>query len=312
MDFKIVTIFLLFINTLFAGYEKISLGTIDNYYIGKVSKYELSQMIKEIEYLFESSTGVNVFDYSNNGKPINLIYLPPSKLEQNIQKKIKKQNHIKKELESLKAYLNKEKKEIFSLKLNYEKKSSLYNEKVSKFNDHIEELNRRKDIKKNEFNRLKIDLKKQKENLNKDFKSLRKEQNELKNIINKNNNKIDKYNRKVKEFNFLAKDIESMSRSNKKIRGRTFGLKQTQVKTIFKNGKVIKEKSVKSRMDKIEIYGFSNKAELKAILAHEIGHLIGLPHINAKNALMNPVLQRNQLENLRLTFEDRENFKENF
>lgn len=47
-------------------------------------------------------------------------------------------------------------------------------------------------------------------------------------------------------------------------------------------------------------------------MAHEIGHLVGVPHIDAKNALMNPILQDNQIENLSLTQEDIRNFKENF
>ena len=45
-------------------------------------------------------------------------------------------------------------------------------------------------------------------------------------------------------------------------------------------------------MNKIEIYGFDNKQELKVILAHEIAHLVGIPHINVKDALMNPILQK--------------------
>ena len=65
-------------------------------------------------------------------------------------------------------------------------------------------------------------------------------------------------------------------------------------------------------MSKIEIYGFNNLNELKVILAHEIAHLVGLPHIDKKGALMNPIIQVNQIEKLFLTHEDIELFKRYF
>jgi hypothetical protein len=65
-------------------------------------------------------------------------------------------------------------------------------------------------------------------------------------------------------------------------------------------------------MDKIEIYGFESLGELKAVLAHEIAHLVGVHHINEHNALMNPILQKNQIEDLFLTIKDITNFKNNF
>ena len=61
-------------------------------------------------------------------------------------------------------------------------------------------------------------------------------------------------------------------------------------------------------MNKIEIYGFESLNELKAILAHELAHLVGIPHIEVVGALMNPVLQKNQIENLELTSYDIELF----
>jgi predicted Zn-dependent protease len=52
--------------------------------------------------------------------------------------------------------------------------------------------------------------------------------------------------------------------------------------------------------------------ELKAIIAHEIGHLVGIPHISDKGALMNPILQENQKRRLELTNADIKNFNKYF
>jgi hypothetical protein len=103
-----------------------------------------------------------------------------------------------------------------------------------------------------------------------------------------------------------------MSRSIKKVKGRTFGLKEVSLKTYYKDGKKVKERSVTNSMTKIEIYGFESKEKLKVVLAHEIAHLVGIPHINIKNALMNPLLQKKQIENFSLTDADIRNFKRNF
>ena len=65
-------------------------------------------------------------------------------------------------------------------------------------------------------------------------------------------------------------------------------------------------------MDKIEIYGFDDLNSLKAILAHEIGHLVGVGHIEQQGALMNPILQENQIANLELTPADMEEFEKSF
>ena len=96
------------------------------------------------------------------------------------------------------------------------------------------------------------------------------------------------------------------------INGRTFGFQETTLKTSYINNKEVKEKSIKNSMTKIEIYGFDSIEHLKIILAHEIAHLLGVPHINVKGALMNPILQEEQKEKLFLTLEDIENFRNNF
>ena len=44
--------------------------------------------IAEIETQFESQLGFDVFNYSNNGKPIDIIYMPDMKLEKQIAKKL--------------------------------------------------------------------------------------------------------------------------------------------------------------------------------------------------------------------------------
>jgi hypothetical protein len=130
--------------------------------------------------------------------------------------------------------------------------------------------------------------------------------------LNQYNNKIHSFNNLVKQSQILANEIESLQRSLKVVKGRAFGQIQTIEKTYIKDGKKFKETTTQSSMDKIEIYSFENLDQLKAVLAHEIAHLVGIPHINDSNALMNPILQKNQEKDLFLTIDDIRNFNENF
>lgn len=57
--------------------------------------------------------------------------------------------------------------------------------------------------------------------------------------------------------------------------------------------------------DTINIYAYESTPELRLIIAHELGHALGLGHIDAPTALMNPVLKEQNLENFELTAADR-------
>jgi hypothetical protein len=179
-------------------------------------------------------------------------------------------------------------------------------------NNYIKEVNKQKSLDKNEYNRVQDYVKNERNKIDVDLKEQKKVKNNLTKTLNSYNQKVFSYNNLTREINTLVSEIESMTRSVKVINGRTFGLQETTLKTIYKDGKMTQEKSVKTNMDKIEIYSFDSLSQLKVIIAHEIMHLVGVPHIEVNGALMNPLLQNNQLNKLHLTKEDIENFKNNF
>ena len=148
--------------------------------------------------------------------------------------------------------------------------------------------------------------------LHKELKKLRKEESYIKSVVKKYNSKVRRYNDLIHEYQRLNSQLEIMTRSFKKVKGMTFGVKEIRQKTYYKDGKKHKEKTVRQKMNKIDIYGFDSLKELKTILTHEILHLVGVPHINVKNALMNPIIQKNQLRKLSLTRDDIKNFKKHF
>lgn len=83
MIYKILLLVLLF-DFSFAKYEKVKIGKIDDYYKNKVSYVQLENIIKDIEKNFETTLHMNIFDYSKDGKPIDLIHITPSTMEKRI------------------------------------------------------------------------------------------------------------------------------------------------------------------------------------------------------------------------------------
>ena len=255
---------------------------------------------------------MNIFDYSSNGKPIDILYVPDSKLQRDISKKIDKLNSKKEKLDSLNDFFSTQKVEIDKLEDSYTVQTNLLNKKVDILNNYIKEINKQKKLDKNEYNRVQEYVKNERTKIDIDLKEQKKVKSNLTKTLNSYNQKVFSYNNLTREINTLVSEIESMTRSVKVINGRTFGLQETTLKTIYKDGKMTQEKSVKTNMDKIEIYSFDSLSQLKVIIAHEIMHLVGVPHIEVNGALMNPLLQNNQLNKLALTKEDIESFKNNF
>ena len=312
MIYKTIFLISLLFNISFASYQEVRIGKIDDYYKDKLSEQQLKTIIDEIENTLETQLNINIFDYSSNGKPIDILYVPDSKLENDISKKIDKLNSKKEKLENLKDFFSIQKNEIDRLEESYTIQTNLVNNKVDILNNYIKEVNKQKSLDKNEYNRVQEYVKKERSKIDLDLKEQRKAQSNLTKTLNQYNQKVFSYNNLSREINTLVSQIETMTRSVKKINGRTFGLQETTLKTIYKDGKMVQEKSVQTDMDKIEIYSFDSLAQLKVVIAHEILHLVGIPHIEESGALMNPLLQKNQMERLYLTNEDIGNFRKNF
>lgn len=312
MIYKIIFLTLFLFSSSPAAIQDVRIGSIDDYYASKITKTELKQIIDEIETQFESQLGFDVFNYSNNGKPIDIIHMPAMKLEKKIVSKTKKLQRKKEKIDDLKKSFPDEKRRIEEYQKNLTKFATHINTMTISLDSYIKDANKRRDFNSSEYKKTQLYVETKQTRIKREIVNLRKERRVLRRMLDKYNKKIRSLNNLVNSHNVLAHQITRMSRSVKKVKGKTFGLKEVNLKTYYKDGKKVKEKTIKTSMTKIEVYGFESKAKLKVILAHEIGHLVGIPHINVKNALMNPILQQSQIDNLSLIKADIRNFKRNF
>lgn len=312
MIYKITLPLLTFFTLSFASFQEVKIGKIDDYYKDKLTEQQLKSIIDEIKHTFESELNMNIFDYSQNGKPIDILFETPSKLEEKIQKKMENINSKLEKIKELKTLFPQIKDEMTISQNSYNEQTSILNMKVQELNEYIRDINNKGSLSKDEYLKVQNYINIEKKDIDLESKKQKKLQMDLTKLFNHYNQKVFSFNNLVNDINRLNNEIESMNRSFKKIRGKTFGEENTIIKAYYKDGELVKEKSTTTTMNKIEIYGFDNLKQLKAVLAHEIAHLVGIPHIEAKNALMNPILDKSQEENLILTPEDILNFKENF
>jgi len=313
MNFKLlITVLILLFNFSYASFQEVRIGKIDAYYEDKITQEELREIIDEIEETLETQLDMDIFDYSQSGKPIDILYVPASKMEQRINKKLEKLRIKSARIEKLRIGFSKKENEIDLFQKEIKAKNAVLNKKVKRYNDYITVQNGNISKTKREYDAIQKEARSRQLKLNTAIKKFKKEQRKFKRLVLSYNNKGFSYNNSIREFARLKKEVETMSRSFRKVKGVTIEAQEITLKTYTKNGQRIKERSVNHIMNKIEIYGFESREELKAILAHEIGHLVGIPHINVKDALMNPILQGSQIEELLLTPEDITNFNEYF
>ncbi|MDD2894456.1 MAG: matrixin family metalloprotease [Aliarcobacter sp.] len=308
ITFPLLTLFTLS----FASFQEVKIGKIDDFYKDKLTEQQLRIIIDEIKHTFESELNMNIFDYSQNGKPIDILFETPSKLEEKIQKKMGNITSKLEKIQELKILFPKIKEEMTILQNSYNEQTFILNKKIEALNEYIRNINKRNNLSKDEYLKVQNYINIEKNKIEEESKKQKKYRMDLTKLFNHYNQKVFSFNNLVNDTNRLNNEVESMNRSFKKIKGKTFGEENTTIKTYYKDGELVKEKSTTTTMSKIEIYGFDNLKQLKAVLAHEIAHLVGIPHIEAKNALMNPILDKTQEENLVLTSEDILNFKENF
>ena len=309
---KIIFLLLLFVSFTNAQFQTLRIGNIDKHYHDSLSKEQLRSIINEIEELLESQLGFNVFDYSQDGKPIDIIYLPPSKRKKRLQRNLKNIASLEDDMHTLQSHISLRKKSIQLSEKHLNNKYTSRNNSVKAFNAYIAKQQKIKHLSKKEYQTIKLYISDEKAKLEKETLLLKKQRKKLNRELTTLKHKIRKYNLLAKKYNRIQRDTEKLSRTFKEIKGVTKSISKTTHTTHVKDGNTDTTKQIDITMQKIEIYDFENLQLLKVILAHEIGHLVGLGHIDVVDALMNPLVQEKQRNELSLTYDDIQEFYKAF
>ena len=250
------------------------IGTFDTSF--GVSKADFLKALQDAAALWEKPIGKKLFSYDQNGQmPVNLIYDDRQKtteknkvLKANIDENSAVADSVKEEYDALESRYK-------SAKQAYDAEVTAFNQMLTDYNSKIEYWNSRGGAPQNEY-----------EALTAEKNALALKRNALQEAQSRVNDLAAQMNALIDKYQSLAHYINSTVSTVNQTAGKEFN-----------EGEYIED----DRGALINIYEFTDRAKLVRVLAHELGHALGLEHNSNPAAIMYAL---NQSKNIKLTPED--------
>ena len=242
-----------------------------------IDKKELLTIIKKAEEVWEKPTGYNLFEYKEGADfKINFIFDERQQqtneakaLDNKLQKfNIDQKNFSEKQKQLLEEYKKLEKK--------YKKSLKELEEETEEYNKEVAYWNAKGGAPKEEYEKLK----EKQEDLEELAKKVEKRRKKVNAVVAEINSLSSQENILVKKYN---QEIESYRKKYGESRE-------------FNQGEYFGEG--------INIYQFRDEYDLTLALAHELGHTLGIGHVDNPQSVMYYLMGEQDLKNPHLTKED--------
>ena len=225
----------------------------------KLSSEEALTAIAEAEAIWEEATGRDLFYASEDGPLVVDFVFDERQAEvdtevlrrQQLDAERETNNRFFAEMETLQKTYNERVKEHETATLRYEEKLQKYNEIVQRYNDQ----NGAPPDVFAELEKERAALAREFDRLNATSAELQEQTDEINRLADRGNTLVTAYNRSVDAYN------------------EQFGFSGEFTQGDYHDGI-------------INIYTFSNREELIAVLVHELGHALGIGHVEDASAVM--------------------------
>jgi DNA repair exonuclease SbcCD ATPase subunit len=255
------------------------IGEIDDRY--DITQKELASVMKEVEDLWFTAMDKDLLNYSEDGKVVvNLVYGEEQERSER-EKKLSNRIEIKKEQRKVTEEEYKRISRVFKSKReDLEELQSQNKQEVTKYNNYVTKWNGKSDVPE----QVKREIKQMKRELEKVQAELQQKQDELEFHRQQANSKGKQLNKLIEEEKELVASYNNRFAKARK----------------FNQGQFVKQ----GENENVYIYQFSDKHDLKTVLAHEFGHAMGLEHVSNPESIMHEMMDEQNIFDLSLTSED--------
>lgn len=259
-------------------------GEIDSRF--NITENQVKNVMEEVEEVWFEAFGKELLTYRENGQiSIDFIYSEQQKL-------FEEERSTSNRIQGKDQQFSTQKRKYERISRQYEENLEQYKIMLGKFNDMVDSHNtliaglrgqklspeQQQKIKENE------------EKIN-SFKSrLDQKQSEVETLRKRVNTQADELNRLNAQRNELVSEYNSQFGEPKK----------------FDQGRYVREGS----NERIYVYQFSDIQSLKAVLAHEAGHALGLNHVDNPSSVMYELMSEQNIRDIKLSNEDIEALRE--
>lgn len=247
-----------------------------------ISEDEVKIALEESSSKWSQVINRSVAEYSDTGDiRVDLVYDNRQKLfddEISFKEKIRTKEREIRSLESIHDRLN---RKFTKEETNFKEQEKEFRTELDSFNDWVKERNENGGFLESEVSQYNN----RKDEIELSRKRLQDRSNELNTLSNRLNEKVDELNTLIDEKNRLV-DLYNDKFSGEK------NFIQGQYK---RNG----------NDETIVVYQFKDRRELRLVLAHEIGHALGIGHVSNNEAVMYDHTKDQNKEKLQLTEDDK-------
>ena len=249
-----------------------SLGAIDARF--GISKATLTANLKEAESLWEQSSDKNLFEYKSAGGDVvvNFVYDYRQQASDRMTASGIRIDKSRASFDSLKEQYDSRAARVASAKAALNAAVAAYESRFQTYNAEVAKWNRQGGAPAAEYDRLEAE----KAALGEEAQRIKSRESALNADIDMLNAIGTSLNKLIAELNL---NVERYNQAGASTGGE------------FEEGAYVSE----AGSQRIDIYEYSNRTELVRVLAHELGHALGLGHVGDAEAIMYKVNQSKKL-----------------